>query len=226
MWPVVFYHQGFYDGPMAKKAAASKTKTSPRKRDREATENKLLKAGLEVFSKIGFDAATTQMVAKKAGVNEALISRYFKGKSGLLAAIIIAFIKEAELITIKGYPAGKTFEEEIKNFMVFHFEHDLKNRDFLRVAISRSAVDAKLRKEVDKHVPVDGHPFLAQRLEVFKERGEIDPELDLMQISRVICNQCMGLMFTACLIGSIKTEDLYQTLELSAQTCARGIQAR
>jgi len=206
---------------MAKKTA--KTKPVPRKRDREATKSKLLKAGLEIFSKIGFDAATTQMVAKKAGVNEALISRYFEGKSGLLTDIIIAFIKEGE--QAQEYPAGASLEEEITNFMVFHFEHDLKNRDFLRVAISRSAVDAKLRKEVDKHVPVEGHPRFAERLEAFKKSGEIPADVDLMEFSRVVCTQCMGFMFVSCLIGSIKTEDLRQTLELSAQVFAKGIRA-
>lgn len=209
---------------MAKKPRSPKSKPAPRKRDREATKNKLLKAGLEIFSKIGFDAATTQMVAKKAGVNEALISRYFEGKSGLLAEIIIAFIHEGE--KEKQYPPGKTLEEEIGNFMVFHFEYDLKNRDFLRVAISRAAVDAKLRKEVDKHVPVEGHPFFAERLEVFKKTGEIAAETDLMEFSRSVCTQCMGFMFTACLIGSIKIEDLRETLALSAQVFAKGIRSK
>ncbi len=217
----MFYSRTTYDDFMAKMTRVTKTKAIPRKRDREATQNKLLKAGLEIFSKIGFDAATTQMVAQKAGVNEALISRYFDGKSGLLAEIIIAFIKESEKAS--DYPPGDTLEEEIQNFMTFHFEHDLKNRDFLRVAISRSAVDPKLRKEVDKHVPVEGHPLFAQRLEKFKKSGEIPQHTDLMLVSRSVCTQCMGFMFASCLIGSIKTDDLKQTLILSAKIFAQGL---
>ncbi|HEY1080478.1 MAG TPA: TetR/AcrR family transcriptional regulator, partial [Bdellovibrio sp.] len=40
-----------------------------KKRDRSASEERLLNAGREIFSKHGFDGATTKMIAKKADVN-------------------------------------------------------------------------------------------------------------------------------------------------------------
>jgi len=213
---------------MSKRTRPVKAKAPPRKRDREATQNKLIKAGLEIFSKHGFDAATTQMVAKKAGVNEALISRYFDGKSGLLAAILVEFIKdkESEKASSLGYPPGETVEEEIYNFLLAYFEHDLENRDFLRVAISRSAVDPKIRKEADKHILVEGHPFFAERLLTFQKRGLIPPGVDLMEMSRVICTESLGFMFTTCLIGAVKTEDIYSLIKVSAKTFALGLQTR
>ena len=39
---------------------------APRKRDKEASKQALLRAGLEVFSKYGYDAGTTKMVATEA----------------------------------------------------------------------------------------------------------------------------------------------------------------
>ena len=62
-----------------------------KKRDRSASEERLVKAGTEIFSKFGFDGCTTRMIAKKADVNESLIGRYFDGKEGLLLAIIEIF---------------------------------------------------------------------------------------------------------------------------------------
>lgn len=47
-----------------------------------------MKAGIQVFAKKGYDAATTKDIAKTAGANEALIMRYFGGKKGLLEAIL------------------------------------------------------------------------------------------------------------------------------------------
>lgn len=212
---------------MAKKSSKIvKAKAAPKKRDREATQSKLLKAGLEIFSKFGYDAATTQMVAKKAGVNEALISRYFKGKSGLLTALLIGFIQESESSKVNGYPAGQTIEEEIRNFLTFAFEHDLKYRDFLRVAIHRGAVDAKLRKDAQKHLSMEGHPYIAQRLEGFRKKGMIAPDLDLMELTQVILNHSIGFMFTTCFISSVKVEDIYKIIEVSAKNLAQGIQIR
>ena len=66
----------------------------PRKRDKEASKQALLRAGLDVFSKYGYEASTTKMVAAEAGLNEQLITRYFGGKSGLLLAALAAFIDE------------------------------------------------------------------------------------------------------------------------------------
>ena len=47
--------------------------TAPRKRDREASKQAFMQAGLTVFSKLGYDAATTRAIAAEAGLNEQLI---------------------------------------------------------------------------------------------------------------------------------------------------------
>jgi len=49
---------------------------------------RLLEAGVDIFGKHGFDAATTRMIAKKAGVNIAAIPYYFNGKEGLYNTVV------------------------------------------------------------------------------------------------------------------------------------------
>ncbi len=63
-------------------ATSSKIKYSLNARGR------LLEAGVDVFGKHGFDAATTRMIAKKAGVNIAAIPYYFNGKEGLYHSVV------------------------------------------------------------------------------------------------------------------------------------------
>jgi len=65
-----------------KKTSSSKIKRSPNARDR------LLEVSVDVFGKHGFDAATTRMIAKKAGVNIAAIPYYFNGKEGLYHKVV------------------------------------------------------------------------------------------------------------------------------------------
>lgn len=65
-----------------KKTTSSKIKCSLNAHAR------LLEAGVDVFGKHGFDAATTRMIAKKADVNIAAIPYYFNGKEGLYHAVV------------------------------------------------------------------------------------------------------------------------------------------
>lgn len=61
----------------------------PRKRDAEATRNDIIEAAKFVFTDKGFDQAGTREIADRAGVNIALISRYFGSKEGLFNETVI-----------------------------------------------------------------------------------------------------------------------------------------
>src|SRR3954451_19671976 len=62
----------------------------PRTRDAQATRLALLRAAQRRFGVLGYDRATTRDIAHDAGVNLALIRRYFGGKEGLFRAVISA----------------------------------------------------------------------------------------------------------------------------------------
>ena len=57
--------------------------TSPA-RNADATRQRLLRAALELYTSVGFRAATTPMIAERAGVAEGTIYRHFGGKEELL----------------------------------------------------------------------------------------------------------------------------------------------
>jgi AcrR family transcriptional regulator len=61
-----------------------------RARDAQATRLALLKAAQRRFAVMGYDRTTTRDVAEDAGVNPALINRYFGGKDGLFEAVLAA----------------------------------------------------------------------------------------------------------------------------------------
>jgi TetR/AcrR family transcriptional regulator, regulator of cefoperazone and chloramphenicol sensitivity len=54
----------------------------------DSTRNKLIEAGLDVFGSMGYEAATTRIIAKQAGVNLAAIPYHFGGKEGLYNAVM------------------------------------------------------------------------------------------------------------------------------------------
>lgn len=55
-----------------------------RKRDGEATRQKLLRAALDLFTTVGFRGTTTPAIAARAGIAEGTIYRHFTSKEHLL----------------------------------------------------------------------------------------------------------------------------------------------
>jgi len=53
----------------------------------DATREALLSAGVKIFARDGYDAATSRALAAAAGVNQALIGYHFGGKEGLYLAV-------------------------------------------------------------------------------------------------------------------------------------------
>ncbi|TDD43917.1 TetR/AcrR family transcriptional regulator [Saccharopolyspora elongata] len=64
------------------------TQAPRRKRDSAATKDALLQAASALFAERGFNATTVRDVAARAGVNQALLFRYFGSKQELFAAVL------------------------------------------------------------------------------------------------------------------------------------------
>lgn len=65
-----------------------KANTAPRPRDSEASRRALLEAARALFDEVGYERATTREIGERAGVDPALIARYFGGKEALFLAVI------------------------------------------------------------------------------------------------------------------------------------------
>jgi AcrR family transcriptional regulator len=79
--------------PIGDKATAAR-----RPHDAEASRRALLEAARAVFDEVGYDRATTREIGDRAGVDPALIARYFDSKEGLFIAAIAAGSSEEDEI--------------------------------------------------------------------------------------------------------------------------------
>ncbi|WIM94204.1 helix-turn-helix domain-containing protein [Actinoplanes oblitus] len=68
--------------------------TPPRRRDAARTRRLLLDVARRRFATAGYAETTVRHIADEAGVNVALISRYFDGKEGLFEAALKASFEE------------------------------------------------------------------------------------------------------------------------------------
>jgi len=62
----------------------------------EDTRERLIWAGLALFSHYNYEGATTRMIAEKAGVNLAAIPYHFGGKEGLYRATILSVVEQVK----------------------------------------------------------------------------------------------------------------------------------
>ena len=78
---------------------------------KDASTAAIVKAAEEVFGEQGFHSATTEMVARRAGVSKGLVFNYFATKDDLLAEIIVRRVTEQlafwREIDLRGTPAAK-----------------------------------------------------------------------------------------------------------------------
>lgn len=61
---------------------------TPRRRDAAASRQRLLKAAGELFADRGFARTTARDIGERAGVDPAMIARYFGGKTQLYIAVL------------------------------------------------------------------------------------------------------------------------------------------
>lgn len=95
----------------------------PRKRDGEATRQKLLRAALDLYTTVGYRGTTTPAIAERAGVAEGTIYRHFTSKEHLLNEVyrgaqkwatgVVREIEEQE----KGARASERLQRVARRFL-------------------------------------------------------------------------------------------------------------
>ncbi len=69
-----------------------KETNAPRRRDAAATAERIRRAAQEAFHDKGYEGATIREIADRAGVNLALIKRYYGSKLGLFEKAVLPFL--------------------------------------------------------------------------------------------------------------------------------------
>ncbi len=141
-------------------------------------QDKILSSALELFANEGFNATSTNQIAKKAGVSEGLIFKHFKNKKGLLDALYVQV--EGKL------GAGFTqiiFETDPKKvlkitiespFMIPHEDYDFWRLQF------------KLKWESDYYNPEKMQPLIDKLAWAFEELNYETPEMEAKLLEQMI----------------------------------------
>jgi len=138
--------------------------TARRPYDANASRQALLSAARGLFDEVGYDRATTREIGERAGVDAALIARYFESKEGLFLAAISERLPGEDEIDFE--PAA------LLAFLIERWEE--RGHSPLSRALASPALSDDVRDQVSSIVH---ERLLRQLAEVLRGRGVDDPEL-------------------------------------------------
>jgi AcrR family transcriptional regulator len=158
----------------------------PRARDSEATKRSILAAAQKRFAREGYERATVRAIAADAGIDPALVIRYFKSKEKLFAD---AADFDLQLPDLSGVPRS-----EIGATLVAHFVERWEADDtflvLLRAAISHEAADKRMRAVFGDQVA----PAIAALTPDDPERGPLRAALVSSQLlGMAVCRYVLRL---------------------------------
>ena len=141
-------------------------------------EQDILNAAIKIFSEKGFSAATTNEIAKEAGVAEGTIFRYFKTKKEILKKVMIkllmVFAEEVVIVRLSKVISDnkdKNERELLKALFKDRFDIIVKNWDMIKIVFTEVQYHEDLRNVFIENFAVRGKQLMGEFYEECVTRG-------------------------------------------------------
>jgi len=194
-----------------------------KKRDRGAKQDALVRAGTRLFATKGYEATTTREIAALAGCAEGLIHRYFRGKAGLLYAIMRTQAAEDAMEMSTSLPRASHLDEEIQQLLEWELNRMWKQRDFLRVTIPRAILDRRVGQFVSRVGPGRHSRAIADRLKLYRDNGTALADDDIEAVANTIGALGFALGFMRQVVFGFNRQQTKRLAENIAAVLARAI---
>lgn len=194
-------------------------------------EQKILEAAIDVFSERGFSGSTTSEIAKRAGVAEGTIFRYFKTKKDILRGILIQMLNLAgEPIIVEGVrkillnTENKDLREVLKAFVKDRLEVLESVFPMIKIIITEALYHDDIREAFFQNI-------ISKIFEIFTifhrqmvERGLIREKVKALTMARsIIGNIVLFLVYKQFFANKFNQQDMDQELDAVIDIIIYGI---
>lgn len=157
---------------MGKSAAATKNSIAKPARDIDRTRKLILDAAVAEFARVGMQGARVDTVARKAGVNKAMIYYIFKSKDELYLAALEALFEEKT----KGVDPPPD-NSEVLELLSDYFDAFAKNPEIVRMIMHDVAGGAEALRTLKRRRPDLFEPYVmvSDLLESRMKEGTLRP---------------------------------------------------
>jgi AcrR family transcriptional regulator len=195
-------------------------------------EQSILAAAVELLSERGIAGATTAEIARRAGVTERTLFRYFPSKSDLVRRVLFPLLLHAGLA--RGW---ETFEALLRRedpdfqswyaaFSAQRFGQLQKNPALARTVLTELLQNDELRRDVGRLWHQHVWRPMVEGLERLRARGAIRKDVDAELLARAIQSLNVGYFFTRYVFVPDREWDDAREIEMMADLLAHGCSGR
>lgn len=195
---------------------------SIREQKKEQTRNRILETAVKLFSRNGIDGTSIEELAQKAGIGKGTVYTYFETKREIVMAIAdIQLDRSRKELAAKTNPESSLKEQMVT---IFHadFEFIEENKEFGRMFLQEKVFPKEPLSEEDFEIQNKYFELLYPLYERAQERGEIDKDLELLNISGHF--YAVYLLLMSCwYTGMIKTEEIREAMDVLMTETINGL---
>ncbi|MBI3395108.1 MAG: TetR/AcrR family transcriptional regulator [Spirochaetia bacterium] len=163
-------------------------------------QRRIFESAVDVFAEKGFAAATTGEIAKRAGVAEALLFKYFGNKRNLLKRIALpildywfAPVSVIRLRRILSNPSGD-MRDFLTSVLTERRDFIRSHKPFVRIVLQEAMIDPEMRQVLARNFKERIRPIFAEAITSYQKRGVLKP-IPAETILRMIVSSFAGYIF-------------------------------
>lgn len=164
-------------------------------------EKRILEAAIQISNEKGFSSTTTSEIAKRAGIAEGTIFRYFKTKKDIIHGIMLQALKIASdkillnsLYSILKNQEQKDLRDILKDVLIDRLELVQKFFPMFRVLLSEVLYHQDMREVIFNNFVKKMEQEIMELYKFLAERGQIRTDIDPMLILRNIMGNFMAFI--------------------------------
>jgi AcrR family transcriptional regulator len=199
---------------------------------RNERQMRILEAAVDMFGEKGYASTSTSEIAKRAGVAEGTIFRYYKTKKDLLFAVVMPTLtKFAAPFFVQAF-AKEIFKTEYESYEVLlrviiqnRFEFAKKHFPMIKILIQEVPFQPELKSEIQQLIETELLVHFKKLIAKFQEEGEII-ELPPSSVVRLTLSAVLGLLLTRFLLLPEEKWDDEVEIENTIQFILYGLTPR
>ena len=194
-------------------------------------EKKILEAAIQISNEKGFSSATTSEIAKRAGVAEGTIFRYFKTKKDILHGVMLQAIKIASNKVVLA-SIEKIFKNEeqkdlrtiLKDIFIDRLSLVQKFFPMFRVIISEALFHKDIRDALYENIISKAGNSIVPFFNDMAKKGQVRTDIDpMVMIKSVIGNFTIIIAQHMLFADNIKMQDIENELDSTISIIIDGI---
>ncbi|KXY30433.1 TetR/AcrR family transcriptional regulator [Bacillus mycoides] len=199
---------------------------------RNERQMRILEAAVDMFGEKGYASTSTSEIAKRAGVAEGTIFRYYKTKKDLLFAVVMPTLtKFAAPFFVQAF-AKEIFKTEYESYEILlrviiqnRFEFAKKHFPMIKILIQEVPFQPELKSEIQQLIETELLVHFKKLIAKFQEEGEII-ELPPSSVLRLTLSAVLGLLLTRFLLLPEEKWDDEVEIENTIQFILYGLTPR